>query len=81
MGMTQRDVVGREVGGGSCLGMHVRIKDLKKNKKIKASKKKKKRSMGNPQAKDDIIETLACRATCLELERTLFASYLKPSER
>ena len=22
-GMTQRDVMGREVGGGSCLGMHV----------------------------------------------------------
>ena len=29
MGMTQRDVVGREVGGGSCLGTHVRIKDFK----------------------------------------------------
>ena len=27
--MTQRDVMGREVGGGSCLGMHVRIKDFK----------------------------------------------------
>ena len=23
MGMTQRDVMGREVGGGSCLGLHV----------------------------------------------------------
>ena len=32
MGMTQRDVVGREVGGGSCLGTHVRIKDFKINK-------------------------------------------------
>ena len=37
MGMTQRDVMGREVGGGSCLGMHVRIKDFK----IKKKKKKK----------------------------------------
>ena len=37
MGMTQRDVMGREVGGGSCLGTHVRIKDfkIKKNKNIK----------------------------------------------
>ena len=33
MGMTQRDVMGRKVGGGSCLGTHVRIKDFKiKNK-------------------------------------------------
>ena len=35
MGMTQRDVMGREVGGGSCLGMHVRIKDFKIKKKKK----------------------------------------------
>ena len=28
MGMTQRDVMGREVGGGSCLGTHVIIKDF-----------------------------------------------------
>ena len=40
MGMTQRDVVGREVGGGSCLGTHVRIKDFK-IKKIKIKKNKK----------------------------------------
>ena len=39
MGMTQRDVMGREVGGGSCLGTHVRIKDFK----IKKNKKNKKR--------------------------------------
>ena len=45
MGMTQRDVMGREVGGGSCLGMHVRIKDFKilKNKKNKNQTKKKKK--------------------------------------
>ena len=30
------DVVGREVGGGSCLGTHVRIKDFKICKKKKA---------------------------------------------
>ena len=36
MGMTQRDVVGREVGGGSCLGTHVRIKDFKIKKKKNA---------------------------------------------
>ena len=34
MGMTQRDVMGREVGrGGSCLGTHVKIKDFKIKKK------------------------------------------------
>ena len=27
--MTQRDVMGRKMGGGSCLGTHVRIKDFK----------------------------------------------------
>ena len=37
MGMTQRDVMGREVGGGSCLGTHVRIKDFKIKKKKKHS--------------------------------------------
>ena len=40
MGMTHRDVMGREVGGGSCLGTHVRIKDFK-IKKIKIKLKKK----------------------------------------
>ena len=34
VGMTQRDVVGREVGGGFMFGTHVRIKDFK-IKKIK----------------------------------------------
>ena len=29
------DVMGREVGGGSCLGTHVRIKDFKIKKKKK----------------------------------------------
>ena len=33
--MTQRDVVGREGEGGSCLGTHVRIKDFKIKKKEK----------------------------------------------
>ena len=32
--MTQRDVVGGRWEGGSCLGMHVRIKDVKIKKKI-----------------------------------------------
>ena len=36
MGMTQRDVVGREVGGGF-MGTHVRIKDFKIKKKKKPS--------------------------------------------
>ena len=38
--MTQRDVVGREVGGGSCLGTRVRIKDFKIKKNKKQQKKK-----------------------------------------
>ena len=29
MGMTQREVMGREVGGGFMFGTHVRIKDFK----------------------------------------------------
>ena len=41
--MTQRYVMGREVGGGgSCLGMHVRIKDFKISKIFKKKKKNKK---------------------------------------
>ena len=41
MGMTHRDVMGREVGGGSCLGTHVRIKDfkIKKINKLKQTNK------------------------------------------
>ena len=39
MGMTQRDVMGREVGGGSYLGTHVRIKDFKIKKTKQTNKK------------------------------------------
>ena len=42
--MTHRDVMGREVGGGSCLGTHVRIKDFKIKKKLKNKKESKKRN-------------------------------------
>ena len=45
MGMTHRDVIGREVGGGSCLGTHVRIKDFK-IKKIKKKVKEESEKVG-----------------------------------
>ena len=40
MEINEGETNNREVGGGSCLGTHIRIKDFKIKKKIKKLKKK-----------------------------------------